>query len=178
MTSKVNRRLVIDACVARAAGGEQAKSPTSKDCRDFLRAVRELPLEIVKTKEIWAEWKKHKSNYAAVWLNSMIARKRVFSAVAINDTALRSFVSLKVGEKDSETMQKDCHLVEAAKASDNIVVSNDEAVRGLFSDATNSVGWLKTIVWVNPTMPQETPIDWLNNGTMTERCRCLQCKLV
>ena len=178
MSSKVGRRLVIDACIARAAGGEEATFPASRDCRDFLHAMLELPHEIVKTKEIWAEWRKHKSKYATVWLNSMIAKKRVFQAAVLNDTALRSFVSLKVSEKDSKTMQKDCHLVEAAKASDNIVVSNDDAVRCLFSNAANSVGWLKTIVWINPTMPSETPIDWLRNGAAPDSERCLRCKLV
>jgi hypothetical protein len=174
MPSRLSRKLVIDACVARAAGGEQATFPASKNCRDFLHAVRELSHHIVKTQEIWAEWRKHKSKYASVWLSSMIARKRVFEAAVVSDTVLRSYVSSSACEREAETMRKDCHLVEAAKASDNIVISNDEEVRDLFFEASNAVRWLQTIAWVNPTIPSETPIDWLTNGAAPEAGRCLR----
>jgi hypothetical protein len=37
MADKVSKRLVIDASVARAAGGEDATYPISVYCRDFLK---------------------------------------------------------------------------------------------------------------------------------------------
>jgi len=40
MSFKASKRLVIDADVARAAGGKDAKYPKPKHCRDFLEAVR------------------------------------------------------------------------------------------------------------------------------------------
>jgi hypothetical protein len=177
MASKAVRRLVIDACVARAAGNENATFPASKDCRDFLHSMLGLSHQIVRTTEIWDEWKKHKSNYAKTWLSSMVAQRRVFQITVCPDSALRTFVCSKtVTEANSKTMLKDCHLVEAAKQADNTVVSTDQEVRLLFSQVTNGVGWLKATVWVNPTIELESPIAWLENGASPEKKRCLKCK--
>jgi hypothetical protein len=178
MSSRSFRRLVVDACVARAAGGEDAVFPASRDCRDFLQIMLGLSHHIVKTREIWAEWRKHKSNYARVWLNSMIARKRVYEAAVCVDGSMRAFVVAKGNEKVSEAIQKDCHLIEAARASDSVVVSTDDTARSLFFTASDKVGWLKTIAWVNPTISSETAIDWLKSGATAESVRCLRCKPV
>lgn len=42
MLVKASKHLVIDASVARSSGGENAMYPTSKNCRDFLKAVLEV----------------------------------------------------------------------------------------------------------------------------------------
>lgn len=173
MASKDPQRLVIDACVARAAGGEGAKHPVSRECRDFLHTMLGLSHKIVRTESIWAEWKKHKSQYAKIWLNTMIAKKRVYSVEAGHAVDLREHATSKLGEKDAEAMLKDCHLIEAAKATDSVVVSNERVARDLFSEASNCVGWLKTIAWVNPADSSETPIDWLKNGARANKARCL-----
>jgi hypothetical protein len=49
MPVKRSKRLVIDASVARSAGGETAVFPTSKHCRDFLRATLETGHCVVMT---------------------------------------------------------------------------------------------------------------------------------
>ena len=49
MADKVSKRLVIDASVARAAGGEDATYPISVSCRDFLKAVLDLSHRVVMT---------------------------------------------------------------------------------------------------------------------------------
>jgi hypothetical protein len=163
--------LVIDACVASAAGGEDAKHPVSRACRDFLREMLGLPHKIVRTDEIWEEWRKHKSIFARTWLSSMNARKRVHRIQVLQDADLRLFASA-CGEKDAAAMLKDCHLVEAAKAADRVVVSQEKVARELFSNASDSVGWLQTIAWVNPTKAAENPIEWLQKGAIAEECRC------
>lgn len=173
MSSKEPRRLVIDACVARAAGGEDAKHPVSRNCRDFLHAMIALPHKIVKTNEIWTEWRNHKSTYARVWLNRMIARKRVYFIDVVADAKLREYAVAKFQEKEAAAMLKDCHLVEAANATDQVVVSKDIAALKLFSTASNSVGWLKSIAWVNPTEQSEKAIDWLSTGAEAHESRCL-----
>ncbi|MGA9382780.1 MAG: hypothetical protein WBV73_28800 [Phormidium sp.] len=72
MIEKVSKLLVIDASVARAAGGESAKSPTSKYCRDFLLAVLDISHRVVMTPDIRKEWDKHQSSFARTWLRTIV----------------------------------------------------------------------------------------------------------
>jgi hypothetical protein len=73
MAKTTSRRLVIDADVARSAGGEQATHPRSKHCRDFPRAVLEICHRLVLTPLTGDEWKRHRSRFAATWLGQMYA---------------------------------------------------------------------------------------------------------
>ena len=57
----------------------------------------------------------------------------------------------------SVEMLKDCHLIEAARATDRNVVSIDETVRQYFHTAARSVGPLREVRWVNPTLTDEQP---------------------
>ena len=68
---------------------------------------------------------------------------------------------------------KDVHLVEAALATDRLITSQDERVRSALRTASNNVGELKRIVWVNPTRGDEKPVDWLREGAKTEERRLL-----
>ena len=66
MADKVSKRLVIDASVARAAGGEDATFPISVYCRDFLQAVLDISHRVVMTPDIRDEWNKHQSKSARI----------------------------------------------------------------------------------------------------------------
>jgi len=72
-----------------------------------------------------------------------------------------------------KAMRKDFHLLEAALATDQNIVSLDEIVRALFDRAAVSVVALKNIVWVNPDKPSEEPIVWLEKNAKPERKRML-----
>ena len=61
-------------------------------------------------------------------------------------------------------MYKDACLIEAALATDRTVASLDESVRALFRQATDQVGELRAIVWVNPEREEDDPILWLKRG--------------
>ena len=68
-------------------------------------------------------------------------------------------------ETEIEVMRKDFHLLEAARSTDQAIISLDETVRGLFARATQHVGEIRDIVWVNPERTEEEePIEWLKNG--------------
>src|SRR5437660_6190664 len=86
--AKASRRLVVDASVARAAGGEGATHPLSRQCRDCLLAMLHICHRIVMTAEIGAEWKRHRSRFAMTWLTSMEARRKVWRPAAPADTTL------------------------------------------------------------------------------------------
>jgi len=179
VTAKVkdSKRLVIDASIARSAGGNEATTSCSKHCRDFLKSVLEICHRIVMTSEMMSEWNRHQSNFARQWRVSMVARKKVDY---LDDTknnmvsAISNKVeSVAVNKKDLDAMRKDFHLIDAALASDRTIASLDEAVRELFIAASSSVGELKSIVWVNPAKEEEQPIFWLQNGAKAEKERQL-----
>ncbi|MCI0691209.1 hypothetical protein L0337_04275 [candidate division KSB1 bacterium] len=174
MPTKISRRLVIDASIAHASGGEEATFPTSKNCRDFLIAVRTICHRIVMTTAIIEEWNNHQSNFTRRWRVSMEARKKVNRLNAPINKKLRDKIKeIATNEKAREAMFKDIHLVEAAKATDQIVVALDETVRDLFASISRSIGEMRNIVWVNPDKTEEQPISWLENGAKPEKRRML-----
>ena len=174
MPVKRSKRLVIDASVARSAGGETAVFPTSKHCRDFLRATLETGHCVVMTPVIREEWQRNKSRFARQWLVSMTARKKVYRLDSVMDKDLRHTLGqVATSEKDREAMLKDCLLVEAAIVTDRSIISLDETVRSLFSGVAQELRTLRRIVWINPDKEHEQSIIWLKNGAKLERKRLL-----
>jgi len=174
MPAKISRRLVIDASIAHASGGEEATFPTSKNCRDFLIAVRAIGHRAVMTFAITAEWNNHQSHFARRWRRSMEARKQTMRVSVPADSKLREKIKrIAASDVAREAMLKDLHLVEAAQATDQTVASLDENVRSLFVSASRSAGELKSIVWVNPDKTKEQVLAWLKNGAKPEKKRTL-----
>lgn len=170
MRSKDLKRLVVNASVARAAGGKGATASVSINCTEFLETFRdECPHHIVMTPELSEEWNAHQSNFAARWLKSMIARKRFDYITPPQDTALSDKIGMAATrERDIEALRKDFHLLHAALATDQTVISLDETIRHLFAHASEQVGEIRNIIWVNPDKVEEQPIAWLRNGAPPE----------
>ena len=104
----------------------------------------------------------------------MDARRRVVRTVVLPHQQLRRGVeNCPVSDAAKEAMVKDLLLIEAALASDDTVVSRDDAVRDLFRANLNRVRALSRIVWVNPDRDEEEPIVWLRAGARAERHRLL-----
>lgn len=166
MREKPSKQLVIDADVAQAAGSEVATDPRAKHCRDFLSIVLSFSHRVVMTQEISNEWKRHQSRFARRWRLSMDARKKVERIELPEDETLREkILTTTEDQNEIEAMQKDVHLLDAALASDKTVISLDETVRKLFAQATQHVGEIRNVVWVNPERAaEEQPIIWLKNG--------------
>ena len=171
-----SKRLVIDTDVAQASGSETATHPRAEHCRDFLQKVLLLSHSVVMTPEISNEWKKHQSGFARRWRVSMDARKKVYRVNAQADKELRDKITeTATGENEVEDIRKDFHLLEAALATDQTIISLDETVRGCFARATRHVGEIRDIVWVNPErMEEEEPLVWLENGAPPEDYRKLR----
>lgn len=176
MPAKISRRLVIDASVARAAGGEDATNPISQNCRDFLKALRDFGHIIVMTPDIKEEWNKHQSIFANRWRSSMVAKKQLEyrSDIPENRELWNAIARLAATDKQRAEMFKDLRLIEAALATDKTVVSlDDNTARKFFANAADEVDELKEIVWVNPAKPEEQAIFWLENGAAPEKERKL-----
>lgn len=176
MHSRNLKRLVVNASVARAAGGEEATASISIHCTEFLETFRdESPHHVVMTSELSAEWAEHQSNFSARWLKSMIARKRfVYTMLPQNRTLSDEIERTATAERDIEALRKDFHLLHASLATDQTVISLDETIRGLFKRASQQVGEIRKIIWVNPDRTaEEHPIVWLQNGAPPEPHRRL-----
>ena len=152
MRSRDSKRLVVNASVARAAGGEGATALVSINCTEFLETCRdECSHHIVMTPGLSDEWAEHQSKFAATWLRAMIARKRFDYIEPPMNQALRDEIEgTAISEDEIEDMQKDFHLLEAAQATDQTIISLDGTIRRLFAQATQGVGEIRDIVWVNP----------------------------
>ncbi len=174
MADKVSKRLVIDASVARAAGGEDATYPKSVYCRDFLEAVLDLSHRVVMTPDIRDEWNKHQSKSARIWLRRMVAKKKLCPCdIAVDNDLWCQVEAIAESDKEREVMVKDLRLVEAAIATDRTVISLDDKVRKCFAKVAVDVDPLKDIIWVNPAQIAEQPLDWLQNGAEPEIERSL-----
>ena len=176
MRAADSKRLVIDTDVAQAAGSETATHPRAKYCRDFLQKVLLLGHSVVMTPEISNEWKRHRSSFARRWRVSMDARRKVYRVDAPIDEELRNKIErTATNDKEDEDMQKDFHLLEAARETDQIIISLEEIIRQLFARAAQRVGEIRDIVWVNPERTEEEePLVWLRNGALPEDHRKLR----
>ncbi|WP_437743053.1 hypothetical protein WMF39_47370 [Sorangium sp. So ce1504] len=169
MRAKTSRRLVIDASVARAAGGAGATYPLSKQCRDALKTVLDVCHRAVMPSAIREEWNKHQSVFATQWRVAMVARKKLLLEDVPADPSLRREIeTAPATEPGREAMLKDVHLVEAAQAADRTILSLDDTARGLFAGASRRVRALRTIVWVNPGAEGDRALAWLEAGAPPE----------
>lgn len=164
------KRLVIDADVAQSAGTKE--DPISQSCREVLEAVRDICHKVVLTEDIFAEWKRHRSNFTATWLTSMRARRKQIVLKDVTNADLRARIdALSLNEQTLDFMRKDVHLIEAALETDHIIISRDETARDLFQEASEEIGGLKRIVWINPTREDEHVKDWLGKDAKLEKSR-------
>ena len=167
---KKTKRLVIDSDVARSAGTKE--DPISQSCREVLQAVLDICHKVVLTEDIFAEWKRHRSNFTLIWLRSMMARRKQIILKEVTNDDLRARIdALSLDEQTLDIIKKDLHLVEAALETDHIIISRDETARALFQEASEEIGGLKRIVWINPTHEEEHVKDWLSEGAKLERSR-------
>jgi hypothetical protein len=162
------RRIVIDADVARSAGPSGDSQSRPARCARFLESLRDICHLKVLTGALRKEWRSHRSGFFQEWRVSMWAR----GSHKVAETELRIDVTWREGilrtaatPADRAEMEKDLHLVEAALATDGIIVSCDEAARRRFAQAARTVRQLRNVVWVNPArMDGEAAREWLEAG--------------
>jgi len=174
MPSKIRMRLVIDTSVVQAPGPDHATDERPKRCRDFLDAVYEVCCRVVVTDKILGQWKKHWSRFAQRWYRIMSQHGKVVYDHEISDPALQAKVrALDVGKKQLRLMLEDTFLIEAALATDRIVVSLDDEVHNLFRAACQTIAEMRPILWVNPARPEEEAAKWLRKGVQPQDQRRL-----
>ncbi len=180
----MGRKLVVDVSIAQAQ--EKSTFPTSKNCRDLLIAILESNHRVVFTPDISEEWSRsrhdvHVTAFASKWRAKMYARRKVeFISAETLEELLRNkmlqnlrakiaVVDLAVKNHEEwvnkhEAMNKDCHLLEAAALTDEIVLSLDDKARELFTQACVKIGEIRAIVWANPDSHHIETLTWLKAG--------------
>ena len=172
---------MIDTDVFTSTGGSPFGSPLPATadpdlgtCRDFLMSVLRICHTVVLSPELLAEWKRRGSRWGRKWLKEMFGRKKIKRLTSDEIETFADRISAAASDDDEcETMQADCHLIDAALASGQRVVSRDETVRKLFDEAAVSVGELRSVVWVNPVRAEDTPLEWLEEGAPNDASRRL-----
>jgi hypothetical protein len=182
-----SKRLVIDASVARRASGPAdltaRPAPLPDDanpdylkarrCRRLLMDVLDICHRLVLTDAIRVEWGNHASAFARRWLVRMAQKGKVEDLDVPPDEALRDALgdfAHTVSDRGVEIeayrreMLKDCHLLEAALATDQTVVSLDKDDRRRFARACAVVAPIANVVWANPERADDACLDWLRQG--------------
>ena len=113
----------------------------------------------------------------------MERRGKLLRIKSLEDSDLRAKIYMadilleNLTENQRSQVKKDIHLIEAALATDKIVVSlDDKTARRFFTQAAHEIEELrelKAIAWINPDKPEETPIAWLKGGANPEPERLL-----
>ena len=175
MKKAKSKRLVIDANVARASSAKGTDGE-AKCCRDFLLNVLSLSYRIMMTPEIRDEWDRRQSDFALRWRGTMARRNKVCGVKkSPADEEFRNKIEDAAEQKNQiPVMQKDFHLLEAARISDRTIISLERRVRRHFAYAAQHVDEIQEIVWVNPKNEEEEPLVWLRNGAPPEDHRKLR----
>lgn len=168
-----SKRIVVDTDVASSAS--TTDYPRSIACRKVLETILTVCHKVVLTPEQDAEWRKHRSRYTLGWLRQMAARGKWHLLPADPKTGLLERVDALPddGTVDRVEMLKDVHLVEAAMATDGLVLSMDDKMYRRLNRHYIAIGIQKQVAWMNPEAPDEACCRWLEKGALLAEARCL-----
>jgi len=156
-------RIVVDASVARAAGGLDRKAP-SGPCSEALIAVMRHEHSVVVSEPVLTEWKRHASKFSRTWLKSMYAQRRVHHIKNDHWRGIDrvSDAARSLGGSDEDAVLKDLPLVDAAMVTDRRVISDDRAQAQLLRDLVPQVSELGDLAWVPAS--DGVAAAWLHDG--------------
>ena len=170
---RISKRLVIDASVASAAGGNGSVQKTGKKCRDLLQATYRACHRLVMTSEIEKEWKAEASHYSTKWWRWMKnhTKELWLTSEQLAEVAV-DLGRVPAAPAEAVAMTQDIHLVKAAIRTDRILVSLDDEARRLFAAASSVVPVLQPVMWVNPKEEADAAA-WVSKGACDEARRML-----
>ena len=164
----------MDAAVAKSAGSADVPKPLPDQCRAVLNVMERVGHCVVFSPEILSEWRRHERAFARGWRTRMIAsRKAEFIQETRDDKLRERLAAAALSAPARRAIAKDAHLVEAACATDRIVVSLDEEVRGHLCGVCSQVSEVREILWANPSREEDGVPSWLERGARIEKKRKL-----
>lgn len=160
---------VVDTCVSRAAGGEQAAHPTSQHSRAFLRLLQDGGHSVAFDAEGLDEWKQHRSRFAYTWLSAMYARKRVVRIQKETGEHVRAQLAgvADLEQHHRRAIDKDAHIVGAAMSSDRMLASiDDRLLKALLTVLTvcGSMTCIRGLVWIDVLRYCDELAAWVGVG--------------
>lgn len=157
--------IVIDADIMRSAG--TSEHPHSSNARKVLDAIWEAGHRMVQCEPLKKEHDRHQGRYASLWRTKMVSKKRWKHWKYVEDAELRAILVAALPQasraKDREVL-KDAHLLEAAAATDQRIVSKDATAKGLFRLACPNLGIHHNILWGDLTSAPAEVIQWVEAG--------------
>lgn len=167
--------LVIDCSIGHAASDSPlSDSIAALHCAEFLAIVRNEGYQMAWSNAIEHEWERHQSTFAVQWLASMMSLKKLRRLAVAESKDLRERVEeLCIDAAVIPIVLKDCHLIEAALATDSRIASTDDNARGHFTGLAQNIEMLRAILWVNLAKKGERAIAWLEAGAPAQKKRCL-----
>jgi hypothetical protein len=166
-------RLVIDTNIAQSAGSSDV--PVSFYSRECLNAVREHEHVAVFTRQLLDEWGDHASLFSRRWWKSMAARRRIENVEGAEFVIhLDPACACLAEDKWKEDFRKDFHLVKAALAADQTILSNEMYFPGYLSIAARTVRVLSALYYASPAAEGEPCIEWVRAGAKPEGTRRIE----
>lgn len=162
------RRLVVDACVLRSAGGRE--HPDSAVCGRALEEIRSVGHIVVHTPAMYSEWMEHKSRYSLAWLSRMESKRLIESLP--NDPVDQQLRARIEGSGQHvnriKAAMKDVHLLEAARHTDRAIISVERRSKEIFMQIPKV---LDGIAWVDPIQHTDAACKWLREGARAKSWR-------
>ena len=157
--------VVVDADVLRAAGSTE--HPTSRLARQALEAIRSGNHRLVLCRPLQQEYQRHASLFAERWRANMVARKQLQRWDHVEDSALRKLLVDALPDDapgQHKAVLKDVHLLEAAVATGQRIVSKDAKAKALFQKACPNLKKHGRLLWGDLTEQPEGTIEWIKQG--------------
>ena len=119
------------------------------------------------------EWQKHASGFSQTWMRRMYAKGKIVGMNDVGQQILSERVRAAVaGDYQPEAwaeIAKDLHLVQAALATDRVIISGDRRARDTYRIACRRVRELGPICWVNPAVHGDILLPWLRGEAEAPR---------
>ena len=141
----MSRLVVVDASVVRAAG--ETEHPVSSACRNCLEAIRGICHRVALTEPIREEWGRHMSRFSRKWRRSMAARQKPITVVDPNQLELRWDA---YSDAARAAIEKDRGLIEAALATDRVILTLDDSLRRALAERSDGEALLRNVQWIHP----------------------------
>lgn len=118
---------------------------------------------------------RHRSVFSFGWQQSMTQIGKADLLTVGPDAGLREVIGRASRDWGTvQAMQKDCHLIEAALATDGIIVSLDDVAGNHFARTSIQIERIGGIVWINPADEPDACLAWLEAGAKAVKARLLK----
>jgi hypothetical protein len=126
-------------------------------------------VRIVLPDKLDEEWQRNMSPYSTQWYAQMVAARRFNRTFdQIHNGLYGSLGALVQFDLDGRALAHDFKLVDAARTTDAIILSNDEGARCFFSRASRTEARIREVCWINPYDDFDCA-TWISRGSPTHQ---------